>query len=871
MKFECESCHAQYMIADEKVGKRGVKVKCKRCSHVIIVRPDGEAAPVATATAKDRLDKLDTRVETPDRGDSSETEAPPNLEATAPKPTQMIEKSIDASDDRGLGLDDDSGLDAPTSPSEVTGPSKPAPVSMIANQTQLSEPAERDVAATELAVAPPDLDAIAPPPAPPPAPPAFDKTQVQAEAPDLAMPPSTMPPTGPLAAMVKGESSIGDALDDQLAGAFNNMFDEGKRPSLEEVRAETEEEQRGPTRVLDLDAMNALRRQTAASTSSPSAVDKDSLAALRKDFGAGDDDGGFAEKAAAVAAAAAKKASADGADDGPAAAVWHVAIDDEDVGPISLAELGRHIEAGRVERDSLVWKTGMDNWVPAEDIDAIRALFNKVPMPRIAPAPEETGKKGSRGNNSFDVGSPIDDLASSAGMSPFDAAPPMEASDPAWRPHGLTDVYQAANLAEAASAGGGGGLIGGGAGLSARTTNNGPTPAEPEWRPSASSALASLVNDEIDRLSKAPLPAADDDLQPRPADDGALGGGIGGTLPFSSLAGVDLDGESGADVSDPGIRPAASATTRTQSGNVQRVPQQFEQSMAQPAFAPAPPPPARSPLVYAAFAGVAMLGLMMIAVVYKVVFAEPPQQQVVVVGADGRPITGLPIATPPTPVPEAPVATPPPTPTPPVTTSPTTTPPTTTPPSTTTPPTTPTPTTTTTAPPDQVAVVAPPPPAEDPKDATKPKQQVTKKDPPKKETKVEAKEPKEEVKKDPPKVVERPKGCDPVLDFDCKPAGGGAKATDASAKETLEKSDILAVVKTGLPKVKACGEKNGATGTIKMSWKIQTSGKTSDVAVADAKYGGTPTGTCVTNVIKALKFPASKKAPPPVSIPLPLK
>jgi predicted Zn finger-like uncharacterized protein len=50
MKFECDSCHASYMIADEKVGKRGVKVKCKRCSHVIIVRPEKAAATASGAS-----------------------------------------------------------------------------------------------------------------------------------------------------------------------------------------------------------------------------------------------------------------------------------------------------------------------------------------------------------------------------------------------------------------------------------------------------------------------------------------------------------------------------------------------------------------------------------------------------------------------------------------------------------------------------------------------------------------------------------------------------------------------------------------------------------------------------------------------------
>jgi predicted Zn finger-like uncharacterized protein len=48
MKFTCDSCGAQYLIADEKIGPRGVKVRCKKCSHVIILRPDEEVEDRAT-------------------------------------------------------------------------------------------------------------------------------------------------------------------------------------------------------------------------------------------------------------------------------------------------------------------------------------------------------------------------------------------------------------------------------------------------------------------------------------------------------------------------------------------------------------------------------------------------------------------------------------------------------------------------------------------------------------------------------------------------------------------------------------------------------------------------------------------------------
>jgi len=48
MRFVCDSCRAQYMISDDKVGAKGVKVRCKKCGYVILVRKaDGEATQVA--------------------------------------------------------------------------------------------------------------------------------------------------------------------------------------------------------------------------------------------------------------------------------------------------------------------------------------------------------------------------------------------------------------------------------------------------------------------------------------------------------------------------------------------------------------------------------------------------------------------------------------------------------------------------------------------------------------------------------------------------------------------------------------------------------------------------------------------------------
>jgi predicted Zn finger-like uncharacterized protein len=49
MKFTCDSCGAQYMISDDKVGPNGVKVRCKKCQHVVLVRRAVE--PTAPAPA----------------------------------------------------------------------------------------------------------------------------------------------------------------------------------------------------------------------------------------------------------------------------------------------------------------------------------------------------------------------------------------------------------------------------------------------------------------------------------------------------------------------------------------------------------------------------------------------------------------------------------------------------------------------------------------------------------------------------------------------------------------------------------------------------------------------------------------------------
>jgi predicted Zn finger-like uncharacterized protein len=52
MKIVCDSCGTKYSIADDKVRGKVFKIRCKKCSHIIVVR-GGESAPEAAAPAAD--------------------------------------------------------------------------------------------------------------------------------------------------------------------------------------------------------------------------------------------------------------------------------------------------------------------------------------------------------------------------------------------------------------------------------------------------------------------------------------------------------------------------------------------------------------------------------------------------------------------------------------------------------------------------------------------------------------------------------------------------------------------------------------------------------------------------------------------------
>jgi hypothetical protein len=55
--------------------------------------------------------------------------------------------------------------------------------------------------------------------------------------------------------------------------------------------------------------------------------------------------------------------------------VWYYAVGDDRRGPADLDQLRKAVRDGTLTRDSLAWRAGMADWIPAGQIPALRKIF----------------------------------------------------------------------------------------------------------------------------------------------------------------------------------------------------------------------------------------------------------------------------------------------------------------------------------------------------------------------------------------------------------------------------------------------------------------------------------------------------------------
>ena len=66
--------------------------------------------------------------------------------------------------------------------------------------------------------------------------------------------------------------------------------------------------------------------------------------------------------------------------------LWYYARDDEQLGPISTADLRQLAAAGKLAPEDFVWKEGMEQWAPASELQGL--------FPEVKPPSESVGTSG---------------------------------------------------------------------------------------------------------------------------------------------------------------------------------------------------------------------------------------------------------------------------------------------------------------------------------------------------------------------------------------------------------------------------------------------------------------------------------------------
>ncbi|MEZ5021892.1 MAG: SPFH domain-containing protein [Chitinophagales bacterium] len=65
----------------------------------------------------------------------------------------------------------------------------------------------------------------------------------------------------------------------------------------------------------------------------------------------------------------------------PNQVTYYVAKDGQSTGPFDVALIMDGIKTGAIQPESLVWKTGLANWMPASSLTEFNSAFNTMPPP----------------------------------------------------------------------------------------------------------------------------------------------------------------------------------------------------------------------------------------------------------------------------------------------------------------------------------------------------------------------------------------------------------------------------------------------------------------------------------------------------------
>jgi hypothetical protein len=110
-------------------------------------------------------------------------------------------------------------------------------------------------------------------------------------------------------------------------------------------------------------------------------------------------------------------------------AIWYYAQGDKEQGPVTLVQIKALIQAGKIKPDDLVWKDGMEDWLPAKTVPGL--LSGEAPLPEPAAAARaKTAAVAPKIEAPARPAEPTAPPAAAAGPPPPVEVPPSESSAP---------------------------------------------------------------------------------------------------------------------------------------------------------------------------------------------------------------------------------------------------------------------------------------------------------------------------------------------------------------------------------------------------------------------------------------------------------
>jgi membrane protease subunit (stomatin/prohibitin family) len=197
-----------------------------------------------------------------------------------------------------------------------------------------------------------------------------------------------MPELGiPVMDMEAKVSEMGTRLRDRLSPEFEGLGIELVEVQVQDIGLPEEVEKAIDKRgaMAAIGNLQAYTQYEAASSIRDAANNPGGVAGAAVGLGAGVAMGAQMMNAMGGAAGLGGAAATGGPPPIPGAVGFHVAVNGQQAGPFDLAVLQQQAASGSLTRDSLVWKTGMAQWVKAGEVPELAALFANVPPP-VPPA-----------------------------------------------------------------------------------------------------------------------------------------------------------------------------------------------------------------------------------------------------------------------------------------------------------------------------------------------------------------------------------------------------------------------------------------------------------------------------------------------------